>query len=178
MREGKSGIGRDPRSCGPAAARLQNALQVLQVRRRSLRKTISNWRARKGGLSDMVATAAAIVPATVAALGARLQTKAQQGRRTGDITRLLRIPTYAGDGAQRTGQTSTDELPGTSGDHRELKDPHWPTQPAGWDVLACRDDPGSGGMSKLLGCPTDPLEHLRPDGISKAPVGHPRSFVF
>ena len=127
MREGKSGIGRDPRSCGPAAARLQNALQVLQVRRRSLRKTISNWRARKGGLSDMVATAAAIVPATVAARGARLQTKAQQGRRTGDITRLLRIPTYAGDGAQRTGQTSTDELPGTSGDHRELKDPHWPT---------------------------------------------------
>ena len=78
MREGKSGIGRDPRSCGPAAARLQNALQVLQVRRRSLRKTISNWRARKGGLSDMVATAAAIVPATVAARGARLQTKAQQ----------------------------------------------------------------------------------------------------
>ena len=71
MREGKSGIGRDPRSCGPAAARLQNALQVLQVRRRSLRKTISNWRARKGGLSDMVATAAAIVPATVAARGAR-----------------------------------------------------------------------------------------------------------
>ena len=121
MSEGKSGIGQDPRSCGPAAARLQNALQVLQVRRRSLRKTISNWRARKGGLSDMVATAAAIVPATVAARGARLQTKAQQGRRTGDITRLLRIPTYAGDGAQRTGQTSTDELPGTSGDHGHLK---------------------------------------------------------
>ena len=108
------------------------------------------------------------------------QRRSSPGRRTGDITRLLRIPTYAGDGAQRTGQTSTDELPGTSGDHRELKDPHWPTQPAGWDVLACRDDPGpgSGGMSKLLGCPTDPLEHLRPDGISKAPVGHPRSFVF
>ena len=43
------------------------------------------------------------------------------------IPNKLGIPTYAGDGAQRTGQTSTDELPGTSGDHRELKDPHWPT---------------------------------------------------
>ena len=58
----------------------------------------------------------------------------------------------------------------------------WPGRvgdPARWDVPACRDDPaGSGGMSKSLVCPTDPLEHLRPDGISKAPVGHPRSFVF
>ena len=36
-----------------------------------------------------VATAAAIVPAVVAARGARLQTKAQQGQRTDDIARLL-----------------------------------------------------------------------------------------
>ena len=33
--------------------------------------------------------AAAIMPAVVAARGARLQTKAQQGRRTDDIARLL-----------------------------------------------------------------------------------------
>ena len=59
----------------------------------SLRETIF-WGALFGctvwePAARMVATVAAIVPAVVAARGARLQSKAQQGRRTEDIARLL-----------------------------------------------------------------------------------------
>ena len=36
----------------------------------------------------------------------------------------------------------------------------------------------STGSSKALGCRTGPLEYPTPGGISKAPVGHPRSFIF
>ena len=80
--EGENGIGRDPGALRPLRGSLRIAagndfLGAL------FGCTVWLPAAR------MVATAAAIVPAIVAARGARLQTKAQQGRRIDDIARLL-----------------------------------------------------------------------------------------
>ena len=58
------------------------------------------------------AAAAAIVPATVAARGARLQTKAQQGRRTDDIALLM----PAGAAAMKAKPARTAFPDGVGGD--------------------------------------------------------------